>query len=191
MGGTLPVSRNRRIVAAFVLLGFATPFLVFAVPEFVGASHSYAETGRSMSPTIREGDAVFVSDVAADDIETGDVVSFRPLPNSGLPASTVVTHRVVGVTERNGETYVRTKGDANANADPEPVPAERVVGRVTLTVPKLGALVRTVGIELGIFGFVALPSAGLVLLEVRALVAEAKPRSAEPDLSEWNWGPGD
>lgn len=185
------VARRHRLAAALVLLGVATPFLVFTVPTLVGASHSYVEASSSMAPAIEEGDAVFVAETEPGRIEAGTVITFRPPEASTLPSSTVVTHRVVAVTERDGERYFRTKGDANDAPDARPVPADRVVGRVALAVPYLGTLVRTVGIEAGVVVFVAVPAVALVALEVRALVTAARYESTRTDLSEWRWGPSD
>jgi signal peptidase len=185
------VARKHRLAAALALLGVATPFLAFTVPALVGASHSYVEASSSMAPAIEEGDAVFVETVNPDTIGRGDIITFRPSEAAGLPSSTVVTHRVVAVSDRSGERYFRTKGDANDAPDAGAVPAGRVVGRVKHTVPYLGTLVRTVGIELGVVVFVALPALALVVLEVRALVSAARYESARTELSEWRWGPSD
>ena len=47
-----------------------------------------------------------------------------------------MTHRVVGVDARHQEFLFR--GDANPVADPEPVPASAITGRVWFSVPYVG-----------------------------------------------------
>ena len=51
-----------------------------------------------------------------------------------------ITHRVIEETEQSGEQQFITKGDNNPSADPLPVTAEQVKGRVIGTIPRLGKL---------------------------------------------------
>lgn len=86
---------------------------------------SYVVTD-SMEPTLDPGDGfVAVPNVVADDPEEGDVVVYRA--QTGEHAGSLVTHRVVDVTEQG---YI-TKGDANPFTDQgsgePPVPESRVV----------------------------------------------------------------
>ncbi len=90
--------------------------------------------GLSMSPSINPDDGLLVVPVKADEIEPGQVVVFPDPQGFGSE----VVHRVVGVERSGGEIYLTTKGDNNPAADPLPVPAEAVRGRVALRLPAFG-----------------------------------------------------
>lgn len=138
------------------------PFVLFAVPQLAGASHSFVVLSDSMSPQIHAGDVVFVDDVDADTIEAGDVVTFTRVSDDDR-----VTHRVVAVRESGGERLFETKGDANEEPDAQLVPADHVVGRVAFHVPYLGHAVTAVGSDVGVVGFVVVPMLLLALTELR------------------------
>ena len=79
----------------------------------------------SMYPEIRSGDLIICRSADAEDIQVGDVIAFFDPEGNG---TSVVTHRVIEVTEQNGFLAWRTQGDANNVADAMPVPAENLVG---------------------------------------------------------------
>lgn len=87
----------------------------------------YVVTSDSMAPAVRRGDIVLIDDAAR--VRAGDVLTYRK------PGSPPVTHRLVGGDAATG--YL-TKGDANRQADPQPVRPGEVVGRVRVLVPLLG-----------------------------------------------------
>lgn len=79
----------------------------------------------SMEPTHRTGDLVVIRPQAA--YEVGDVITFAG--RTGL-----TTHRVVDA----GPSGLTTQGDANADADPFPVPVASVRGEVVASVARGG-----------------------------------------------------
>lgn len=91
----------------------------------------YAVVSGSMEPTYMTGSLVFVKDVTPQSIETGDSISFVLDENL-----TVVTHRVIGISD-DGQ-YFYTKGDANETADPNPVYYKNLIGKVSFSLPFLG-----------------------------------------------------
>ncbi|MFH1382489.1 MAG: signal peptidase I [Chloroflexota bacterium] len=86
----------------------------------------------SMSPAMEAGDVVVFAKISADKIKVGDVIGFR------RPGKITVIHRVISIQETEGERLFVTKGDANDAPDPDPVIPDNVVGKVFLTVPKVG-----------------------------------------------------
>jgi signal peptidase len=153
--------RILHVVGVVVLLAVVIPFVIYAVPGVVGANESYVILSGSMEPEMSPGDAVIVDDQGAGSIEEGDVITF-----SREGSDTVVTHRVVDVREENGERVFETKGDANDQADRQPVPADDVVGSVVLTIPFIGYVVHFVNTPLGFATTVILPIGLFVLSEV-------------------------
>ena len=79
----------------------------------------------SMYPAIHSGDLIFCRAVEPEDVQEGDVISFFDPAGNGV---SVVTHRVLKVTEQNGELAWQTKGDANNVEDMDLVPADNLVG---------------------------------------------------------------
>jgi len=96
----------------------------------------------SMEPELKVGSIVITRPVQAEDISTGDVVTFRS-PTSDLP----IVHRVVASEDGS---FFQTKGDANEIADPLAVPAQDIVGKVCFHIPYLGYVANFVKTPFGI-----------------------------------------
>ena len=78
----------------------------------------------SMYPVIESGDLIICHTAEAEEIEVGDVIAFFDPAGNG---SSIVTHRVIEVTEQNGNPAWRTKGDNNNTEDRLLVPADKLV----------------------------------------------------------------
>ena len=78
----------------------------------------------SMYPVIKSGDLIICHTVEPEEIQVGDVIAFFDPAGNG---TTIVTHRVLEVTEQAGQTAWRTKGDNNNTEDRLPVPADKLV----------------------------------------------------------------
>ena len=78
----------------------------------------------SMYPVIQSGDLIICSTAQPEEIEAGDVIAFFDPAGNG---TTIVTHRVLEVTERDGQTAWRTKGDNNNTEDRLLVTGEKLV----------------------------------------------------------------
>ena len=107
----------------------------------------------SMYPVIESGDLIICHTAEPEEIGQGDVIAFFDPAGNG---STIVTHRVMEVTELNGQTAWRTKGDNNNTED-----------RLLVTADKLVAVYE--GTRLAGFGNVALfmqTTPGLILCVV-------------------------
>jgi signal peptidase len=152
-----------RVVRTLLLVVVVVPFVVYAVPQLVGASHSFVVLSGSMEPAISTGDVIVVEDVPASDIEEGDVITF-----GGSATEPATTHRVIAVGESDGERVFRTKGDANEDPDASPVAADEVVGRVMelpvptagqtlFAIPYIGYVIEFAGTPRGFVALVVLP----------------------------------
>ena len=78
----------------------------------------------SMYPEIKSGDLIICHTEDPEDIAVGDVISFFDPAGNG---TSIVTHRVVEVTEEDGQIAWRTKGDNNNTEDRLPVTADKLV----------------------------------------------------------------
>jgi signal peptidase len=144
--------------------------------------------GRSMEPAIPMGAALIVTPVAGSDLRVGDVVSLRAGDDQAL-----FTHRIVSIDARPEGVWVNTKGDANAQPDPSPVPATDIEGRVDVAIPVAGYLIALLSIPTGVLFLIGLAAtllAAVWLLEsleldqvdrIRVeLPADNGPRLGEP-----------
>ncbi len=89
----------------------------------------------SMYPEIQSGDLIICHTEKPENIRAGDVVAFFDPAGNG---SSVVTHRVVEVTQENGSLAWKTKGDANNTEDRVLVPAKNLVGVYRSRIPGAG-----------------------------------------------------
>ena len=158
-----------KLLATLVLLAAVSPFVVFAVPQVVGADDGFVVLSGSMEPALSPGDVVIVD--ASVPVRVGDVITYRTGGDS-VPT----THRVVG--ERDGG--YETKGDANENVDAGLVGPEAIVGQTVLVIPVIGHVILWANTPVG---YVSLVVAPLVLLGVSELFAWAR-REPEVDASE-------
>lgn len=94
----------------------------------------------SMEPGIEAGSYILVERVRTENIEVGDIITFR----SDDPAilGQLNTHRVTEILD--GGTSFRTKGDNNPAADGYPVPADHVVARYVRNLAGLTGIGRAV-----------------------------------------------
>lgn len=79
----------------------------------------------SMYPVIQSGDLIICKTVNPEEVKEEDVIAFFDPAGNG---TSVVTHRVIEVTQENGEIAFRTKGDANNAEDTALAPGENLVG---------------------------------------------------------------
>ena len=89
-------------------------------------------TGGSMAPAVPAGAVVGPAKVAADEVVVGDILTVQA--TNGV----ILTHRVTRVLDLAEGRFFELKGDANANPDPEVVPARAIVGRVEAYLPYAG-----------------------------------------------------
>ena len=99
-------------------------------PSFLGIK-TYVIISGSMKPNIDIGDIVIVKE--EKNLHIGDVISYRK-------GQSVITHRIVNITEENEGKKYRTKGDNNNTEDSEIILNENIEGKVIKIVPKLGNL---------------------------------------------------
>ncbi|WP_338741356.1 signal peptidase I [Haloplanus salilacus] len=157
----------RQLLAMIVLLAAVSPFVVFAVPQVIGADEGFVVLSGSMEPALSTGDVVIVD--ASAPVTVGDIITYRTGAD-GVPT----THRVIGVQDGEYET----KGDANGNADSGLVGSEAIIGRVVLAIPVIGHVILWANTPVG---YVTLVVGPLVLLGANELFAWAR---REPTGSE-------
>lgn len=113
-----------------------------------------------MAPAISAGDVIITIPVAPDAVRVGDIISF-----TSQSGSFVTTHRVIDI-ERAPDLRFITKGDANRDKDPTPIPAKQVAGKMVLIIPSLGYATRYLRNPLALTILVTVPLAILLWFEL-------------------------
>ena len=103
--------------------------LLLFVPNFIGFK-TFSVISGSMEPNIPVGAIVYTKSVDFEELETGDIVSYK------LSEDTMVTHRIDSINAEQ-KTLV-TKGDANDKVDTSEVQESQIVGKVVFSIPLLG-----------------------------------------------------
>ncbi|GAA2015825.1 signal peptidase I [Microbacterium ulmi] len=153
--------------------------LTIIVPKVVGGV-PLTVLSPSMQPTLPVGTLLIVRPVTPEELRIGDVVSFQPYPLD----PTLVTHRVVGITQHQDGTFVfTTQGDANATVD-DPVYGKQVRAVLMYSIPLLGWVSNWVNVQ---HKHWIVPTAAGALFAyggytiVSAAVAKKRERDAEKD----------
>jgi len=131
-------------------------------PPAVAGHRLYAVLSGSMSPAFDVGSVVAVKAVNPEEVKEGDIITF------GRSDGRIVTHRVIGIETAGGLHFV-TKGDANNVADSSLVPAEGVMGVVTLSIPWLGRVLVFSQTKQGLLLLIIIPALIILILEGRSL----------------------
>lgn len=129
------------LAATALMVVAVAAFLFLAVgPRVFGYQTSTMLTG-SMAPLINPGDVVVTVPTPVADIKAGDVITYH-IP---VEDQRVETHRITEViTNADGTTAVRTKGDANDGVDPWTATLTGPnVDRHAFTVPYLGQAIKS------------------------------------------------
>ena len=87
-----------------------------------GTTVHFRPSGRSMYPSIREGELITVEPVEVSDVKLGDIVLYRSERGP-------IAHRVVEIASRDALVF-RLRGDASLSCD-QPVAGRQILGRVT------------------------------------------------------------
>lgn len=138
---------------------------------------AYVIVSGSMEPIIRVRDAVLTKRVDADDIEVGDVVTYRS--NDSAYYGILITHRVVNIKEENGKKIFITKGDHNETVDRKAVTADQIYGKVIMRIPKIGYIKYFLVNSYGWIIAIVIPSLGIVIYDIMKLFKNIKAASQE------------
>ena len=125
-------------VFKFLTRTITTILFVLVIALFIGAGACYflkleprVVMSGSMEPEIQTGSMCFIDKkVAYDEIQVGDIIAFKP------NESTLVTHRVIAITDEG----IETKGDNNQYSDGISTTADNFYGETVYWLPQVGYL---------------------------------------------------
>lgn len=131
------VYKKEKLVLSIILTVFKNICLAFLITLVFGFASGYKIlnilTG-SMTPTMPKDTVILVKEIPLEDVEIGDVVTFKVGENN-------VTHRVVEKETQGRNIVLKTQGDAAENQGTrETVTAKNFVGVVIYHVKDLGIL---------------------------------------------------
>jgi len=118
-----------------ILIGMAAIYIGFTFALGTGSPFFVVSSG-SMVPTLEVGDIIIVNGNAGfDDLVDEEIIVFHE-PGFG---SKVIVHRIENILDDSTREII-TKGDHNAVVDKWRVTDEDYIGKVILSIPKVGYL---------------------------------------------------
>lgn len=133
--------RPVKILGNFVRILAVALLLSLSFPQLYGMK-CYAVASGSMSPAFPVGSAVYIKKRSPEQVEKGDVITFK-----AENGKTMITHRVV--ENRKEKQFFITKGDANDSQDIQPVKWENLCGVVAFSIPFAGYMLKFLGSKKG------------------------------------------
>lgn len=127
-------------------------------PDFLGYKPFIVLSG-SMEPTIKTGDIVIIKKCNPDELKKDDIIAFR----SG---KSVITHRITGISEEDGEKVLITKGDNNNTEDRLAVKLQNVEGIYKFRIAKLGNFAVFLQTTTGAVIFISIPFILLIITDI-------------------------
>ena len=123
--------KGEKQVVYWTAIALIALITVWSTTGLLGFTPTVIASG-SMQPTLNVGDIAITVKTPAKTIKIGDIIQYYRA--SGEPPT---IHRVIDKYRSGGLTWFITKGDAN-NAPDDPINEHQVIGKVILTIPKLG-----------------------------------------------------
>lgn len=125
------------LIGELLLIAVILSCIPLTVPRVFGYE-IYSVISGSMEPAIPTGSLVYIKAIEPTEVLENDVIAFYSPTNP----KAIITHRVVKNQVVSGQFI--TKGDANAEADVNPIPYECLLGKLELSIPYAGALLSQV-----------------------------------------------
>lgn len=165
------------IIVIFVIIGIM--LLAYFIDSRRSVSNreiplygAYVILTGSMEPIIKPNDAVVIRRVNEENLQVGDVITYRSVDPSYY--GILITHRIIEINEDDkGKTYV-TKGDHNVTPDRSPITANQIYGKVVMRIPKIGYLKSFLVSSYGWIIAVVVPSLGIIIYDVMKLFKKIK-----------------
>lgn len=136
----------------------------------------------SMSPAFETGALIAVKPGNLNtEYQTGDVITFRSRDDH----NTIITHRVIEVTEQNGQRLYLTQGDANDAPDASPVEPMQIIGQYSgFQMPWMGYFMNFVKSKAGMAIFLIVPGVLLIFGPIISLFRTLLKREGEKAAEE-------
>lgn len=130
---------TKKIIKCIILVGLIILFIINLILSFEENTHilgiyMFNIVSESMEPTFYVEDLVVVKKCKLEDLQKGDIITFKEEDRT-------ISHRIVEITKEKGEVKFITKGDNNDVPDKDAVEMQDVYGKVLFSIKKLGKVV--------------------------------------------------
>ena len=129
---------------------------------------AYVIMSGSMEPTIMTRDAIITKRMEDVELKIGDIITYKS--EDPYFYGIMITHRIVGMTEENGEVKYITKGDHNATNDRLAVKNDQIYGKVVMVIQKIGYIQTFLATSYGWIIAVVIPCLGIIISDIVKLV---------------------
>jgi signal peptidase len=126
--------------------------------------NSYVIYSGSMEPAVKVGSLLLTRPVNVEDLQVGDVITYRSPGNH-----TMLTHRIVDMRQEDGEWVFQTKGDASPGPDPQEVILHGQATKMAFDIPYLGYVVDFAKSIQGVVLLLLVPAAGLTAMQAQKI----------------------
>jgi signal peptidase I len=89
-----------------------------------GTAIRITANGRSMHPTIKNGDTLTIAPLNKKKLKRGDIILYRT-----TPANNLIAHRIIFIRKKSSDEIIYTRGDA-LGGELEQINPENVLGKV-------------------------------------------------------------
>lgn len=135
----------------------------------VAGLRMFSVVSESMAPTYVVGDIIISKEVATSDLKPGDDISY--LGTQGTFKDKVITHRIIDIQNKDGETLIQTKGINNDAADPLIKP-EQVYGKMIYKTKLLSKINKAIKTQEGFYLCIFVPLAIIIGSEILTSLIE-------------------
>ena len=155
----------KKAVKYIVLVTLIILFIINLILSFEENTHIFGIymfniVSESMEPTFYKDDLVIVKKCKMQELQKGDIITFKQDDRT-------ISHRMIAITQENGEFKFITKGDNNDILDKEKVEMKDVYGKVLFSVKKIGKFIHYIQNARGLINIVIFIIIIYVLISLR------------------------
>lgn len=155
----------KKAVKYIVLVTLIILFIINLILSFEENTHIFGIymfniVSESMEPTFYKDDLVIVKRCKMQELKKGDIITFKQDDRT-------ISHRMIAITQENGEFKFITKGDNNDILDKETVEMKDVYGKVLFSVKRIGKFIHYIQNARGLINIVIFIIIIYVLISLR------------------------
>lgn len=155
----------KKAVKYIVLVTLIILFIINLILSFEENTHIFGIymfniVSESMGPTFYKDDLVIVKRCKMQELKKGDIITFKQDDRT-------ISHRMIAITQEDGEFKFITKGDNNDILDKETVEMKDVYGKVLFSVKKIGKFIHYIQNARGLINIVIFIIIIYVLISLR------------------------
>ena len=147
-------------LVTLIILFIINLILSFEENTHIFGIYMFNIVSESMEPTFYKDDLVIVKKCKMQELQKGDIITFKQDDRT-------ISHRMIAITQEDGEFKFITKGDNNDILDKETVEMKDVYGKVLFSVKKIGKFIHYIQNARGLINIVIFIVIIYVLISLR------------------------